>query len=265
MRHALKILVLAPAVFLAACDGTPSYVISKSEMAAVMADMHVADAVVSLNSQAYRSDSSRMLLRQSVLERHGVTAAEFDTSLYWYGRNLDKYADVYDRAVKILEKRSSDLGGMAAVTGGVTLSGDSVDVWTGARYAFLTSRLPSRSVRFSLPADDNSESGDVYTWRLKLLDEGHASVRWNMVARYADNTLDVLGSTTSRRGLNEMSFATDSTKTLVRLDGFVEIKPGGIASERDGEMSVDSIALLRRRMSPEQNMLRSRIKSFKDI
>ena len=72
-------------------------------MASLVADIHEADAIVTIERESYRTDSQKTALRDAVFARHGITEEQFDTSLVWYGHNLDIYSEVYEEAIDILK------------------------------------------------------------------------------------------------------------------------------------------------------------------
>ena len=117
-------------VSLASCSKTPDYVISENDMAMLLADIHEADAVVTFDKQHYKEDSTKEVLCESIFAKHGVSEEQFDTSLIWYGHNLDVYTEVYDNVVEILKDRQKRIIAEAKEAGEkMTLSGDSVDIW----------------------------------------------------------------------------------------------------------------------------------------
>ena len=97
--------LVAVSALLPACKGVPDHVIPPDEMSELLADRHIAEAVVDYNGPQWRTDSQRIALRDAVYLRHGVTQADVDTSLDWYGHNIGRYMEVYDRTIEILESR----------------------------------------------------------------------------------------------------------------------------------------------------------------
>lgn len=234
-----------------ACTRTPSHVIDPDDMAEVLADMYIAESVVDLNRHQYVTDSSRRLLKQSVLAMHGYDSEDFDTSMVWYGHNYSEYVDVYDRTIKILEKKSAQAG-TALMEANASFYGDSVDIWSGAPFLKINRRIPSGFVRFKIEGDENSEPGDIYSWRVKLVDDQARSVRWFMLANYSDSTTEYLNSSTSSMGWNEMTFVTDSTRTLEDMSGYFEIVPDReLDLNKVNDIWLDSISLVRKRVNPE--------------
>lgn len=248
-RLAFISFAVSAAWIMAACGRTPSHVIGPDDMAEVMADMYIAESVVDMNRHLYTTDSSRRMLKQSVLAKHGYTTDDFDTSMVWYGHHYSDYIAVYDNTIKILEDRSAQAGS-ALIEANASFYGDSVDIWSGSSFLKINKRLPSKYVKFEIECDENSEPGDIYTWRVKLVDDMARTVRWFMLANYSDSTTEYLNSSTSSMGWNEMSLVTDSTRSLTDISGYFEI-----VLDREMDMNkindiwIDSISLVRKRVN----------------
>ncbi len=236
------------------CRRTPGHVIGPDDMAEIMADLNMAEAVVETNYATFPNDSVRNVLRQSVYMSHGVTEAQFDTSMVWYGRNIDRYIEMCERTVEILEERQQKLGAQMADRMAVSVSGDSVDVWQSSHYLNLNRRMPSQIVYFTLSADDNWQRGDYYTWRMKMIN-GEPSMRWGFMAEYDDGSVETLNISTPGRDWTEASFYTDSTKTMKEIRGYADF------GEQTG-LYVDSISLVRKRLAPGKYSSRYRQRRF---
>ena len=230
-------------VALAACKGVPDYVVQPDEMAVLMADVRMADAVVSIQAREYSDDTARLALRRAVFGRHGVTEAQFDTSLVWYGHNIGKYQEVTQMSIDILEQRLKDATARAAGEAALSVAGDSVDIWTGPQVFSVSRRSPSQYVTFVFDTDRNWEPGDIYTLRSRIVSP-LGGVRWTMTALYDDGAVE---STTyslnvSEPRRQELMLVTDSTRTAVRISGWIEVTPDG-----HRPAIIDSIGLTRRR------------------
>ena len=105
---------LLAAVMLAACSKVPDEILSEKEMRRVLADMLIAEAMINMDNDTYRSDTARLALYEGVFRKHGITQALYDSSLMWYGRNLDIYMKVYDRVLDDINRSINDLGDVQA-------------------------------------------------------------------------------------------------------------------------------------------------------
>lgn len=95
-----------PALFLFAlvasvgCNRVPGHVIPPDDMAEIMADLNTAEAVAETNHAMFPNDSTRRVLRQSIYMAHGITEADFDSSMMWYGRNIDRYVEMCELTIE---------------------------------------------------------------------------------------------------------------------------------------------------------------------
>ncbi len=238
----LPISLLALASVFMACNRVPDEVIQPEEMALLMADIRVADAVISVNSTDYRTPLSRQALKRAVFKRHNVTQAQFDTSLVWYGHNIGKYQEVTDRSIEILDERLQKAGS-AATQAALSVAGDSVDVWDHPRSYRFNDKSATNYLTFDLEPDRNWADGDVYTWhaRFSIAPE---SAQWTITAEYDDGAVEMIQSTiqVNKVGRQDITIFTDSTRRATHISGWLEIETNG-----KRPAIIDSVGLLRRR------------------
>lgn len=243
---------LAVALAVAACSGVPSGVIGPERMARVMADTEVAGAYVEYEPGKFRGDSMKMVLLQSVYARNGVTVAEVDTSLAWYGRHIDRYSEVMKRAVEMLEedeeKARVAAGGRRMATADerrvVSADGDSVDVWTLPRLWRISRTSPAALVRFNLSRDRNWEPGDGYELRFKAV--GSASpVNVVLAADYPRDRRTYITRSLHGDGWQSVSLQLDSAYGASQLYGYIGYTP--VSGET---LVIDSVMLVRSHWKP---------------
>lgn len=229
----------------AACSKQPSYVIPEGKMAEIMADIHTGEAIVEANGASYRTDSTKEALMQSICERHGVTVADLDTSLYWYGNNLPEYIKVYDRTIELLQSRIAD----AEKTGAKgtnqptreTPEGDSVNIWRGRSLRRNSIGNPSDFISFSYSSERNWERGDRYTLSVRPVNP-HSPVFMTLAVSYNDGTAEYVTLNQGSEGRKLLTLVLDSTKVATNLFGSIHYAPA------EGEISyLDSISLVRTR------------------
>lgn len=231
-------------VLLVACSKVPRYVIPPDKMAELLADIHIGESVVDLNRADYRTDSSKLVMLQSVLMRHNVTKQQLDTSFDWYGHHISYYMEVYDKAIELLERRLAETGNRIAAEN-ISIAGDSVDVWNSAPFIALNNLSPTRYITFSLSSDENWERGDSYTWRAKFTNNSDVS-KWGIMADYSDGSMEIFTSDLTGDGWCELKFISDSTKTATHVYGYMNITPRGNTT-----VWADSLMLVRNRLNPE--------------
>lgn len=228
-----------------ACNKVPDYVIQPDEMAELMADIHTAESVTEMNFKEYETDSSKLALKQAVLERHGVDQAKLDTSFMWYGAHLDRYMRVYDKTIEVLEGRLEHSDALLAAEAGVSVAGDSVDVWTRPRIFAFSPLMGTNSMTFLISSDDNWEKGDRYTWRAKFFNL-QKPAKWMVAAEYKTGEYEVLNSTITGDGWQEVTFSMDSNLVADKIYGVLTMPENNTR----GNVYLDSMQLVRNRLNP---------------
>lgn len=238
MRRLLYIVALIPLI-IASCGKKDKIVLDKDEMASLMADIHIAEAVVDLNQNMFSDDSSRIILKQSIYASHGVTAEVVDSSYRWYGHHLEDYMEVYDKTIKILSNRQKEL--ISATNEQIIIAGDSVNVWPMSSHFEFSRRSASRLITFTVPADSNWRNNDVFTLRFNMATATNP-VTARMVIEYADGKsyYNIAGG--KSKGIGEVSIRVDTTMSPIRIAGYIITNP-----EKDEIVRLDSISLVRMR------------------
>lgn len=72
-------------------------------MQSVLHDMHYTEAVLQVAGYNYGHDEAVAKYYQQVLDKHGITQAQFDSSIVWYTDNPQRFDKIYPRVVKDLE------------------------------------------------------------------------------------------------------------------------------------------------------------------
>lgn len=254
----IALLLIALAVSLGACDKAPNGIIKESDMAPLMADLAIADTYADQHNADFPTDSTRMVLKQSVFLRHGVTQEDYDRALEWYAANMDVYTKVCDNTIKILYDRRRDIdpNAMPAAhqpadatnpTGRRTYParGDTADIWTQPRTFLLTQGLQRGLIAFDLIPDDQHRTGDKYTLQFRLHNAA-ARVSVTLAADYGDGATSLVNRYLPEGNWNQIVLQTDTTRALRRIYGSINynMRTRSVAL-------IDSVALLRTHLDRE--------------
>lgn len=90
-------------LFLSLVGCRPHGVLSSKQMRSVLYDLHRTDAILQAAGYNYGHDEDVAKYYQAVMDKHGVTQAQFDSSLVWYTNNPQLFDKIYPRVVKELE------------------------------------------------------------------------------------------------------------------------------------------------------------------
>ena len=98
----ILVLVLC-SLFLIQTGCRPKGILHSWEMRKLLVDLHKTDALLQINGLNYASTEDKAIYYAQVLEKHGVTQAEFDSSLVWYTAHPQLFDKIYPKVVKDLK------------------------------------------------------------------------------------------------------------------------------------------------------------------
>lgn len=195
------------------CSKRPEGILSEDKMVAVMTDLQIAEAYDrSGDANGYLQGKSREMLGRGILMHHGVTPEEMDSTLAWYGRNMDEYPKLYKRIDAELNKRQRKY---ARAAGDAENAGPSADLWPYSRHFVLDDRSLTNGIVASISAND-LVPGDKLTWKMAV--DGATARTLTLGVDYADGSSDVYKMT--NRSFDrwvEVSLQTDSTLEASRI------------------------------------------------
>ena len=90
-------------VLLAVVGCRPRGVLSNNEMRGVLYDLHRADGAIQVAGYNYSHDQEVAGYYKNVLEKHGITQAQFDSSLVWFTDNPQIFNKIYPKVIELLE------------------------------------------------------------------------------------------------------------------------------------------------------------------
>ena len=234
MSNSAKIITLGAAVLLAACSHRPEGILPESKMVDIMTDMQIAEAY-NQSQYGYRGSSPRArALGEGILAAHNVERAEFDSTMSWYGHNLDEYEKLYAKVDRKLADRERKYGKYAKNEKEAKEAGQN-DLWPYARHFRFTPNTESETLSFSMPVSDFTP-GQQLEWRLRIPSGESMTAILGVV--YDDNTASYTLSThkDSKKPMNITCF-TDTGRVVTRVFGL--IRP----SESQGMIRIDSVSL----------------------
>ena len=209
---------IAAVSLLSACNKTPEGVLDREEMASLMADMHMAEAVIDFNFGDFPSDSARQAFKQSVYLNHGVDSETVDSSLTWYGHHIEEYIKVYDRTIEILEERKDEYA--SANNAQIAVAGDSVHVWTGPGHIAVSPAMESRLISFNITPDSTWQNGDIYTLTYKAISTMKA-LQARLLVDYTDGSTQYTDEPVTQAAVKSLKLQVDSTRQPERIYGYI--------------------------------------------
>lgn len=208
------------------CIRRPEGVQTDKKMAPVVADLELAEAYV---NKTHGNDSVKEALVSYIIRKHGLTREEFETTMDWYGRNVDKYYELTDLVEKELTLRKRE------VSGGRSLEIESTDLWPYSRMMVLSPLSGSNALEFSVPTADVAP-GDKVRLRLRLPDR--ADFTAILGVEYDDGSKGFVHRILNGTKKIDITYQTDTALNVSRIFGNMMTGP-----DSEGMVWMDSISL----------------------
>ena len=151
-------------LLLGACQpDVPSGILSEDDLEEVLYDYHLAQGAA--ENTGGDMEIQRYLYVQSVFQKHGITEAEFDSSMVWYSSRPDKLYKMYQRLGDRYATESRSLGLGVSETelyANMSSVGDTANIWSGSRILVLECNRTDNLRMLHIKADSTFLPGDDY-------------------------------------------------------------------------------------------------------
>ena len=245
MRHS-SLTILMVLLILACKPTVPSEYIQPDDMADILYDYHVSQAMESVKDDS----GDKRFFFDGVLLKHGVSEAQFDTSLVYYYSHADLLKQVYEQVNGRLEEEAKVLGVSVAGASRVaqySTTGDTANVWTLPVNVLLAAQPALNRFDFSIKADTSYHAGDSFVLQFNtdyLWQNGVKDATACVVARYEGDSVTQTVQHVSGQSLVQVRVPSNNSNRLSELSGFIYLRtPEGNPSRR--LMFVSQIQLIR--------------------
>lgn len=195
------------------CSDRPKGALNEKDMVKLMVDMELAEAYV--NTQNNLSYNDREEIGKRVLEAHGVSEESLDTTLAWYGRNMDEYSTLFDKVDKEIAKRRKKYTEIPGLELKV-----SDNLWIFGDHSVISPLGGNDALIFSLH-HPVIEKGEVVKMSFYL--PNPTNLKNTLGVEYTDGTGEATVSNSSRNKVN-LELHTDSSKVVSRIFGTMQLK-----------------------------------------
>lgn len=207
----------------ATCSRTPKGVVSEKKMRYILVDMHLAEAMINTNPQDYRTNEAKKELYQTVFEKYNLTEAQYDSSLIWYGKNLDLYMRIYNLALADVKKQVEAMGDVKPEA--VSSNQDSVDIWMYRKYYEFSPHALSNTILFDFKPAQEYASGSAFILGFQvwgLTPQMKTPIELHFRAAQSDTTI-MVKKTIHTNGYHELLLETLPTKKVKRVYGYIRL------------------------------------------
>ena len=242
------------ALILAGCKpSVPDDFLQPDEMEAVLYDYHLADAMA---DQTDNYGYYQVLYRESALRKHGITSAEFDSSMVYYMRHTERLHDIYESLADRLRDESIALGTSESDIdkfSGASTSGDTINLWNGDKSLVLMPLAPYSVYSYSVVADSSFRAGDSFVLSFRtnfIYQDGMRDGAAVLVVKYANDSVASQFTRVSSSSSYSMRINNDGNLKVKEVKGYFLLNSGsGVGSKSSTLklMSVYDIHLVRLR------------------
>lgn len=188
-------------LFVACAPSTPSGILSKEEMEDVLYDMHLAQTMYETREGDIKTGADIVALRASVLRKHGVDKAEWDSSFNYYCRNSRELYEIYQSLGARIEGNVVALGGK--VDGMQGEDADTANVWSRESAFILMHQAPYNLYTFEVEPDTTFQDGDRITLQYDaqfIFQDGMRDVTAFMAVYYDNDSITTVITHTNYDG-----------------------------------------------------------------
>ena len=97
----------------------PRGVLSSSAMRSVLVDLHKADAMMQIAGLGLQDREAKSIYYAQVLSKHGITQAQFDSSLVWYTAHPHLFDKIYPKVMTDLKEEENRYAAQLAIQEGL--------------------------------------------------------------------------------------------------------------------------------------------------
>lgn len=205
----------------------PDMVLSDAEMESLLYDYHIAKAMG--EQVPFNENYKKVLYLESVYKKHGITEAQFDSSMVWFAQNPDILAKIYERVNEHLKTEKNNINHLIALRDNkpeTSSPGDSIDIWAWQHVYSLSENPLNNKIVFSFPADSNFKDRDTLRWTAYFRfnkgrqDSMHA-LTMTMQIRYKNDSLIDCTKKIYRSGYHSITLSADTLGAINAVNGFI--------------------------------------------
>ena len=249
MRRSLTYLLVL--MLVVACKPTvPSEYIQPGDMEDILYDYHLALAM-SRQKGGSDVDFNRSLYFQSVLKKHGVTEAEFDSSLVYYYSHVYRLKDIYS---EVNQRLSDEATGLGVAVGDInrysqySTTGDTANIWNQQTDLLLVPCPTMNRYDFTVKVDSTFKKGDSFMFQFMseyIWQSGSKDLTVCIVCKYEGDSIIQTANHVSSAGTAQVRIPANRKNKLTDMRGFIYLNDGNDDGNGRKMLFISQIQLIR--------------------
>ncbi|MBO7581985.1 MAG: DUF4296 domain-containing protein [Bacteroidaceae bacterium] len=258
MKRALPLVLLLLILF-AACDNHPQDVLSRGKMEDVLYDYHIMQGIVN-DLPAEEREAKAQDYMNAVFEKHGITEAQFDSSIVYYNRHtkdLHKiYSNLKERYTAVNEEIQLVNGNndMMAI---FSTGGDTTNLWNSAKLLTLRNKELLNKESFTIHADTSFRRRDQFILTLSPIfikerrEDYDINLHVGLSVLYASGKHIGTTRVINNNGTQQLTLQTIKDEDIKSITGFFYYKG---KKESRNLCLIDNISLIRMHEKEPENV-----------
>jgi hypothetical protein len=200
----------------------PDEIIQPSKMEKVLYDYHL-----TLGMSENSKNTEKEARKKYVFQKHGITAADFDSSMVWYTRESQELMGIYENLNKRFKREYEHverlLESREEINTRSFASGDTVNIWMKEDILWFTKAPLNNKLTFEIKADTTFHQRDAFDWNMDwyFMAEGEAIMGLNVI--YDNDSVIGITKSITESGSQSIYLHTDSAYNIKSLNGFVYV------------------------------------------
>lgn len=243
---------------LMACDDRPKDVLSRGKMEDVLYDYHIMQGIIDELPSEEREAKAQDYIN-AVFEKHGITEAQFDSSIVYYNRHTKDLHKIYSN----LKERYSTVNDEIQLVNGnndmmavFATGGDTTNLWNSAKLLALRNKDLLNRESFTIQADTSFRRQDQFILTLNPLfireNQGDYDIQLHvgLSILYASGKHAGMTRMLNTSGIQQLTLQTSPDEDIKTITGFFYYR--GKKTTRNLCL-IDNISLVRmHQKEPEQ-------------
>ena len=252
---------------LMACDDRPKDVLSRGKMEDVLYDYHIMQGIIDELPSEEREAKAQEYIN-AVFEKHGITEAQFDSSIVYYNRHTKDLHKIYSN----LKERYSTVNDEIQLVNGnndmmavFATGGDTTNLWNSAKLLALRNKDLLNRESFTIQADTSFRRQDQFILTLNPLfireNQGVYDIQLHvgLSILYASGKHAGMTRMLNTSGIQQLTLQTSPDEDIKTITGFFYYR--GKKTTRNLCL-IDNISLVRmHQKEPEQPVQTDSVKT----
>lgn len=234
----------------------PKDIIQPEQMEQVLYDYHL--SLVMGSNLSYEENYQKQAYKDYVFQKHGITAAEFDSSMVWYTRHTEELANLYRKLgdrFRTEKKQMQVLLALRENRSVISAPGDTVDIWYNRKVYWLKDAPLAHRITFEIPADSNFHPKDRFVWSADyaFLSPGRSEATMGFNVLFDNDS--VMGQVVrfTQSGPQQLVLQSDSAYAIKKVSGFIYYATQD-STQNDAGLVINGVTLMRYHALPADSL-----------